>query len=280
MAILGYNGLNAPAGNFETVGAQQAQDKKMTKEQLEKWEREDRLHIGVHHKEFPDLISTMYIDTAMLSMAINGVLNTVFSDYYGSKVEIVQNRQLYSTIFFSEDSSKVPGKDQYKVLEPIISKNNFGSASSRIDAMNHFASNGRRHTYKISKKGDELLRDIIPNSAINKENLKVDWNRIMLEGAFNQSGVLSSRTYVQISIDILKMLSVMYGSRTSDGGEWKYMVNVGSPINPVMTPLGDTRANKWQLFIMRCNSKDVEEMARNLGFNFGLGNDMNIITSY
>ena len=276
MSILGSNGLNSPIG---AIGAQ-LQDQKnnnsrKSKEELAKWDA-SRLHISTEPKDFPDLIATMYADTQTLSMAINGVLSPIFSDYYGSKVEIVQNRQLYSTIFFSEDASKKALKDQFKAIEPVISKDQLNSADNRIAAFNHLASFGKRNMYKVTKEADEMLRDIIPDGAINKDNGNVDWNKIMQEGSFNQQGIWSSRTYVQISIDLGKMLKVMYGGISSDGGEWEYMVNVGAPINPVMTPLGDTRANKWQLFIMRCNSRDVKDMARSLGFAFG--NDLNIIT--
>lgn len=272
------SGLNAPSPFIGSIGEQQSAAKNRTKEELAEWDR-TRLHISVELKEFPDLISTMYADTQMLSMAINGVLNLVFSDYYGSKIEIVQNRQLFASVFFSEDSSKAAGAQQYKAIEPVISKDKMNSADSRINALNHFASFGHRNVYKITEKGDQLLRDVIPDSAINRNTGKVDWSKIMTEGSLNQNGIWASRSYVQVSIDLNKMLKVMYGGRTDDGGSWEYMVNVGSPVNPVMTPLGETRANKWQLFIMRANKKDVEDMARMMGFNFG-GNDMNIVTNF
>jgi hypothetical protein len=278
MSIIGnnYQGLNAPAPIVGSIGAQQDGAKKRTKKELAEWDA-SRLHIGVDFKEFPDLISTMYSDTQMLSMGINGVLNRVFADYYGSKIEIVQNRQIMTSIFFSEDSSKTPDPNQYKAIELIISKDKLDTADSRIAAINHVASFGSRHLYKITEQGDQLLRDIIPNSVINRESGKIDWAKITVEGSFNTQGIWATRSYVQVSIDLNKMLKVMYGGRTSDGGEWEYMVNVGNPVNPVMTPLGETRANKWQLFVMRANRKDVEDMARAMGFNFG-GNDLNIVT--
>lgn len=279
MSIIGssYSGLNAPAPIVGAFGAQQEHAKKKTKEELAKWDH-DRLHMGVKFKEFPDLISTMYSDTQLLSMGINGVMNKIFSDYYGAKIEIVQNRQLMTSVFFSEDSSKQSEPGQYKAIEPIISKDKMNTADSRIAAINHVANFGSRHLYKITDQGDQLLRDIIPDNVINRDSGKIDWAKIMIEGSFNQQGIWSARSYVQVSIDIKKILKVMYGGKTSDGGEWDYMVNVGNPINPVTTPLGETRANKWQLFVMRANRKDVEDMARALGLTWGT-NDLNIVTA-
>lgn len=279
MSIIGssYSGLNAPAPIVGAFGAQQEHAKKKTKEELAKWDH-DRLHMGVKFKEFPDLISTMYSDTQLLSMGINGIMNKIFSDYYGAKIEIVQNRQLMTSVFFSEDSSKQPEPGQYKAIEPIISKDKMNTADSRIAAINHVANFGSRHLYKITDQGDQLLRDIIPDNVINRDSGKIDWAKIMIEGSFNQQGIWSARSYVQVSIDIKKILKVMYGGKTSDGGEWDYMVNIGNPINPVTTPLGETRANKWQLFVMRANRKDVEDMARALGLTWGT-NDLNIVTA-
>ena len=279
MSIIGngYTGLNAPAPIVGAFGAQQESAKKKTEEELAKWDH-DRLHLGVNFKEFPDLISTMYSDTQLLSMVINGVMNKVFVDYYGAKIEIVQNRQLMTSIFFSEDSSKQAAPGQYKAIEPIISKDKMNSADSRIAAINHVASFGSRHLYKMTDEADQLLRDVIPNNVINRNTGKIDWSKIMIEGSFNQQGIWSARSYVQISIDLKKMLKVVYGGKTSDGGQWDYMVNVGNPINPVTTPLGETRANKWQLFVMRANRKDVEDMARALGLTWGT-NDLNIVTA-
>ena len=279
MSIIGssYTGLNAPAPIVGAFGAQQESAKKKSKEELAKWDHE-RLHMGVKFKEFPDLISTMYSDTQLLSMGINGLMNRIFSDYYGAKIEIVQNRQIMTSVFFSEDSSKQPEPGQYKAIEPIISKEKMNTADSRIAAINHVANFGSRHLYKITDQADQLLRDIIPDNVINRDNGKVDWAKIMIEGSFNQQGIWAARSYVQIGIDIKKILKVMYGGKTSDGGEWDYMVNVGNPINPVTTPLGETRANKWQLFVMRANRKDVEDMARALGLTWGT-NDLNIVTA-
>lgn len=272
-----YTGLNAPAPIVGEFGVRQEHAKRKTKEELAKWDK-DRLHLEMTIKEFPDLISTMYSDTQMLSMAINNIMNKVFVDYYGAKIEIVQNRQLMTSIFFSEDSTKKAAPGQYKAIEPIISKEKMSSADSRIAAINHVADFGSRHLYKMTNQADQLLRDVIADNVINRDTGKIDWNKIMLEGSFNQQGIWSARSYVQISIDLKKVLKVIYGDRTSDGGQWDYMVNVGNPINPVTTPLGETRANKWQLFVMRANRKDVEEMARALGLTWGT-NDLNIVTA-
>ena len=56
---------------------------------------------------FPSLFEVMYTDTEEFPTIINALLRPLFVDFYGSKVEIVQNRQLYTTIFFTENPQYV-----------------------------------------------------------------------------------------------------------------------------------------------------------------------------
>jgi hypothetical protein len=277
MSILS-DGLNQKASFVGDLGAQQESNKKMTEEQYAQFEAERQKLALEKPQPFPDLMSTMYMDTRMLCKAIGNLLRPIFADYYGARVDIAQNRSMMVSVFFSPVSNKEAGKEY--AIEPTIDKNGFNGAQSRIDALNHLSSFGQRDMFKFTKFADEVLRDLIPNKAINFKNGKIDWNAISREGSVQEQNgftFMPNRTVVSLVIDVTKLLKVLYGDKTSDGGRWAYMVNVGNPINPSANAFGEVRSNLWQLFIIRCNSKDVEEMATTLGFVFG-GNDQNIIT--
>lgn len=237
--------------------------------------KNQRLKLTPVKMEFPNLIATLYNDTIGLCQLINGLLRPVFSNYHGSKIEVVQNRQLYTSIFFM-DTGKDPEPGQYVGIERIIDKNSLNNADARIDAINRFNNLGVRKFYRLSKEAKELLQDIIPTQFINKSNNSVDWDKIVNEGTY-QGQYNQSQIIVQVVVDLVRIIKCIYGERTSDGGYWNYQINIGAPINPINTPVGGVIANKWQIFIMRVNSKDVNDLAIKYGYNYG-GNDMGIIT--
>ena len=83
--------------------------------------------------------------------------------------------------------------------------------------------------------------------------------------------------YVQVAVDVNRILQCLYGGRSDDvNGQWQYMINVNNPISPVSTPHG-TISNKWQLFITRVNTQDAQDIASQFGFVIG-NNNMGIIT--
>lgn len=251
-------------------GQQQAQQQQQ--------EKAAPLHITTEKLDFPDLIATMYSDTEKLCYLINSLFRPVFSDYYGSKVEIVQNRQLYTTIYFHDNGLNNTTSGQYRGIERIIDKNNLNNAEDRINAINKFMTTtvNNRKFYKLTNEAKQLLKDVIPSQFINKANGHVNWDNLMREcTSQNQFG--QSQICIQIVVDLVRIIKLLYGARSDNGGVWNYMINVGSPINPINTPNGGILSNKWQIFIMRTNSKDVTEVAAQYGFTYG-GNDMGIIT--
>jgi hypothetical protein len=269
-------GLNRPA-NFEgSILTSQEQRKKLNAEERREFEKK-RLKLEVAPQEFPGLISAMCIDSEQLAITINALMRSIFSDFHGSKLEVTGNRQLVTSLFFSEDA-RAKGNGTCNAIEQIINKNSMNNAEGRIEAINQFSAFGRRHLYKMTKEADEMLRDIIPSQYINRETLKVDWDKVMTEGSIQTNGIYQSRVYVQVMVDLNKILKIIFGSG-SDQQDMQYNVFVGNPINPAVTPIGEVRSNKWQLFVMRCEAKSVREMAQNLGLVWGSGADLGIVTA-
>lgn len=262
--------LSTPSGNGNAIFTNNNNNQPKPQDQKPK-----RLKLSPVKMEFPNLVATLYNDTIGLCQLINGLLRPVFSNYHGSKIEVVQNRQLYTSIFFL-DTGREPDPGQYKGIEKIIDKNNLNNADARIDAINRFNNIGVRKFYRLTKEAKELLQDIIPAQFINRNTNSVDWDKIVNEGTY-QGQYNQSQIIVQVVVDLARIIKCIYGDKTSDGGHWNYQINIGAPINPINTPVGGVIANKWQIFIMRVNSKDVNDLAIKYGYNYG-GNDMGIIT--
>lgn len=224
--------------------------------------------------KFPTLVDILYNDTTGLAAMVNSLFRPVFSQYKGSKIEVVQNRQLLCSIFFVD---KAPEEGKYKAIQSIIDKDN-NSSESRIFAMNQFFSfkNGNRKWYKLTNEAKDLLLDFIPNQFFDG-NGKVRWDNAVREGSY-QLAAFTQEVYIQVAIDLYKVLKAVYGSDAPDGGKWQYQVNIGFPVNPVNTMVGQQVANKWQVFIMRVNSKDVDSIASQYGFATA-SNQMGIITN-
>lgn len=260
------------------VDLSQHSAKEMTEKEIQEFESK-RKHITLQDlPEFPQLMSTMYTDSYKFCQSIGNLLRPIFNDFYGARLDVVQNQGIYLYAFFTPTNA---AKDSRKInaVEPIVDTKS-KSSDSIINAMNHLYSYGSSKTMKITKEADELLRDIIHDGAINYKTTKVQWDRVAREGnvseanGFNYS---SNRPVMQIMLDPNKLLKVMYGDRTTDNGTWEYMITVGNPINPTRNAFGELSASTWQLFIMRCNSRDVKAKAADLGLVFG-GNDLGIIT--
>lgn len=227
---------------------------------------------------FPSLFEVMYTDTEEFPTFINGLLRPMFVDFYGSKVEIVQNKQLYSTIFFTEKygyDNKDHQDGPYAAIERIVKKDGNRSADARIQSINHMSNYGRTKLFKLTTEAQEALQDIIPSNFINKDNGKIDWNKIVYESSALLTNGAQATPYVQVAIDINKVLQKLYGG-TADGTQWQYMVNVNNPIAPVATPHG-TVSSKWQLFITRVSTQWAQEIASQFGFVIG-SNNLGIIT--
>lgn len=239
----------------------------------------NRLKIDVQvPNQFPSLFEVMYTDTEEFPTIINGLLRPIFVDFYGSKVEIVQNKQLYTTIFFTEKmgyDNKDHEDGPYAAIERVL-KNDNKSADARIQSINHMSNYGRSKMFKLTTKAQEALQDIIPTTFIHKDTGKVDWNKIVYESsALLLNGTGQATPYVQVAVDVNRILQKVYGGLT-DGNEWQYMVNVNNPITPVATPHG-TVSSKWQLFITRVSTSWAREIASQFGFVIG-SNNMGIIT--
>lgn len=224
---------------------------------------------------FPALFEVMYTDNEELPTYINGLFRPLFYDYYGSKLEIIQNKHLHLTAFFVESR---PEGNKLPAIERILDRRaESGIADARIQTLNHMSSFGKTKLFKLTKHAEQILGQLVPPNFVNQFKKTVDWNKVTTENSIMlMNGTSQSVPAVQVVLDINKVLQHIYGGISDEKEQMQYMVVVKNPINPVSTPAGAI-SNKWQLFITRVNTAEAQAIASQFGFVIG-SNNMGIIT--
>ena len=233
-----------------------------TKEERKK----EKQTIGAVGLEFPQLLSAGYVTTKDLSNLINSFYHAVFTDYYGSKLEVAANGQISIRLFFKP----VEGKDSNLIfaLENINNPSDT-DAYSRIERANRFNNpNGNYRNYKFTDDAKEMLSEFVISSAINR-NGGVNWN-VVSEETTGSDNYNRPQIYVSLTCDIYKIIRKLYGDKTSNNGHWDYNIEVKAPIAPKMDPNGNIIATNYSLLLWRIDSSDVTALAARFGYgDFG-----------
>jgi len=250
-----------------------------TEEQVREFEEKLKKAKLIKNKaRFPDLLSTMYKNTKAFAQMINDTLKGVFVDYYGSKLEVINN-QLVGKIYFSP-TNRTPGEGEFKALTEVngSNSNTVRTIDDKFVVLNRAANrNTIKKNFELTKAAQYLLRSIVPSERMVNGNIKIKWNQLLSESTLRQ-GYGQDIICVELIIDLVKFVSELYGTRTSDGGRWCYQLILGMPIRPVNTATGAMLVNQWQVFIMRASEKDAQAIAAEYGYNYD-GNNMGIITT-
>lgn len=225
--------------------------------------------------KFEGLITAMYMDSIELCDRISSVFKGAFADYFGCKLDIVQNGQASLSMYFCEPVNKVQGETRKSVIERIISNKTATDMDMRIRAVNNFASaNYSGKVFKMTKEGKEMLEVFAPYGA-RTSNGKVNWDAITLESTFqNNMGYNNQNSiYYRITLDVNRVVAFLFGDEIN-GENYQYQVLVGNPINPVSSFDGRLIVNKWQIFVQRLSRNVVEDLAKKQGV---LYNNLGII---
>lgn len=256
-----------------TQGQEKQQEKQKTKDK-----DAVKTFIDPLNAPFPGLITTAYTDTDEMITMFNNFLAPLSPDFYGCKIEVNENKQMFVYLCFTDSDTPVNDKYQFKAMEQIVDKNKINnSIDARIDYYNNtFANNNgiRNQIYKLTDKAKEVLKELMPPYAFYNGN-QVNWKEYSCEIALNTFG--KSVIGYQVVVDFNKLLKKVYGDLCEDGGRWNYLVLIGNPINPVRTFTGNLISNKWQLFILRLKDKDVYDVATQYGYQQFGGNKMGFV---
>ena len=215
---------------------------------------------------FRGLITSEYMDSIELCDKISSVFKGAFADYFGCKLEIVQNGQPSLSMYFCEPVNKVSGETRRNAIERIVSNKSMSDMDARIKAVNNFANvNYSGKVFKLTKDGKDMLEAFVPFGA-RTSNGKVNWDAITLESAFqnNMGYNTSNQVYYRVNLDINRVVAFLFGDELN-GEKFQYQVLVGNPINPVSSFDGRLIVNKWQIFVQRLNRNAVEELAKKQG---------------
>jgi hypothetical protein len=224
---------------------------------------------------FTGLITTAYTDSVEFCNVINGLMHNLFCDFYGSKIEVGQNRQICTALFFVENQNDSSGR--VHAIERIMSKDTLSDMNTRLRIINSLNINGKhQNAYQLTSDGKEILERVVSLSIRNSKG-KFDWEKVSDEKCFNNNYNFTgqNQVYYRVMIDINRLIKTIYG-KDKDGGNYQYMVNLGGPINPVTTFTGEVITNKWQLFILRLSEKAVEDIAKKYGYG-NMTNNLGII---
>ena len=230
--------------------------------------------------EFPRLLETAIADTDTFAQLINNVFSPVSPQYFGSKIEVVANRRICTTIFFSDDGQHGDtemGYDQetgpFKMITPILTSDNNKSAISRMKAYNFSHSGSHPKTFKLTEEGKSILSEFIPSQAINQKNGKINWDAITSEKSF-PDGFGRTTTVFGVTIDFTKLIRRIYDDEKHT--KYSYQVLIGNPVNNnLMTANGYAVNSNWQMFILRVDAEDVMLLARKYGY--GTSNNLGIV---
>ena len=215
---------------------------------------------------FENLIQTMYSDSsAFCNEAINPLMRMVFNDYYGSKIEVAQNKSIITSLYFAENNIKDEGKTN--AIERVITSDSLRDIDNRIKMVNNtIGSKSYQNQFKLTQDGKDILEDIVP-SGVRQSNGKINWGAITSEGILkNTFGMNNDVIYIQVVVDINKIIPLIYGSKDGDD-TYQYMVTIGNPINPQTTYGCNIIVKQWQMFVMKLSSNATRKIAQQYGIS-------------
>ena len=232
-----------------------------------------RLHVD-NSPAFTGLIDTAYTDSTEMCELINNTFRGIFGDYYGSKIEIAQNRQIVTALYFCENTAKESSK--IDAIERVADATKHDT-ESRLQFINNIVGNSRhQNIYRLTNDGKDILESVIPFAARNNKG-QINWDQLVTEGCFNNTPNYygQNQVYTRVIIDLTRFVRMLYGTKDEKGVDYQFMVNLGNPINPTSSFNGQLMTNKWQLFIMRLNGQIVQDLAKKYGF--GSANNLGIV---
>lgn len=269
----GFNNNNYGGNNNQQQEQQQQQPKQKEPSIYDKERLRLKLEIPT---EFKSIIQTAYADSAEFATMINGLMRTMFFDYYGAKIEPV-GTQLVATVNFAFkniDKKNIP-EGYYLALENTFKKDNYQNDSmARIDMYNKYHGSVKKQNYvQLTKEAKQILMDIIPSRYINN-NGTVKWNECTREQSINIIGYNTPQVTLAVEVDFIKILKIIFGDKAPNGTRYSYLPCIGKPLNPVMAANGNVIISKWQIFVLRTNNDDVKELMNSLGMTmYGINND-------
>lgn len=251
----------------------QNQEKNVTK---------SKVKLSISKDNFPSLIETAFGDTDTFCELINSIFCGACPQFYGSKIEIAQNRRIVASLYFNkvnndddqenlENTIYKEGSGQYKIITPVLNKANTSTSLQKIKAYNFMHQGGTRpKAFTLTEDGKSILSDFVPSSAYDKKG-NIHWDSVTNE-IYTSDNFGRQKVTFGITIDFIRLIKKVYGAGYS------YSVMVGNPVNQAIRTYGGNTVNQnWQIFILRASNEDIDALARRYGF--ASVNNMGIIAA-
>ena len=114
-----------------------------------------KVKLSISKDNFPSLIETAFGDTDTFCELINSIFCGACPQFYGSKIEIAQNRRIVASLYFNkvnndddqenlENTIYKEGSGQYKIITPVLNKANTSTSLQKIKAYNFMHQGGTR----------------------------------------------------------------------------------------------------------------------------------------
>lgn len=231
---------------------------------------QDKIVWGFDPIPFNNMVETQFTDShTFCKQIVYPIFSEMWPDFYGSKIEVGQNRYIGLTFFFAEkEDYPDPDSDKVPVIERILGNQRNMDINDKIKRINNLYNSPNQNKLRLTAEGKQMLAKLVPY-----HNGKINWNGISREGAFDNRMLAypnsnEGKPYIQVSMDINRVVRTIYGAKSKDGEEeYQYLVLLGNPINPIQTYGGALIAKQWQLFIIRADKKAIGKLADKYGMS-------------
>lgn len=211
---------------------------------------------------FESTVQTDFTDSHMFCKnIIYPIFSKVWPDFYGSKIEVNQNRFIALAFYFAEPDYVDPNSDKIKALEKTFDKQQM-DINAKFRKINNEQNNRVQDRYKLSKTAMDILEELVPT-----QQNKINWKAVVSEGSFNTPGnQQNAKSYVRVMVDINRVVRKIFGPRDpKTGEEYQYLTLLGNPISPMQAQGGNVIIKNWQLVLIRGSVSAVKALAERYG---------------
>lgn len=226
-------------------------------------------------ESFDGSFLTAYMQTSELERKINSVMGTLFEDYHGCIISVVQNNynDIRVDLFFRprRNSNDVDNDTRAFVSVDEVHINPNDSAILNAVRKNTAAVK-RSSNFSLTDYASQILYDFLPNSLTEKSRIggrTVDWKN---PNSYQKANIVSELVdgssqmiYACVTgLDIVKLVAFIYGEKdqASKSGNI-YNVTPSRPASDLPSVLG----SNWIISITKMTWADYGKIMKKLGVN-------------
>lgn len=203
--------------------------------------------------------------TLELAALINALFNKVYRDYYGCNIMLDQNQNRWKADLYFCENANAATENTVKNLEPIAAKlSTFAPDGTRAtigSKVSAFTARSANIHYDLSKETRESLSKFYMPYEFNRKG-EIEWKRFTFEQKEQANyGYNASTIYICVrGVDVVKLLSQIYGNKNEDNHYVDYAVTSIRPLAQIQPNNSNMLLN-----IQRIDQYHVEELCKKIG---------------